>query len=154
MEIGTTLPSLRFLNIIVAGLLAGTSFGIWAGFNPADYSPSTYLEQQQNLVRSLNTLMITLVIAATVNTLISAFLQRHNKPVFVALLLAAILFISCMVITRLGNIPIQADMLNWTPESLPENWTTLRDRWWSFHVARTLVELIAFVLVAWTNIKK
>jgi hypothetical protein len=37
----------RFLNIILATLLAGVSFGIWIGFNPSDLSPSTYLEQQQ-----------------------------------------------------------------------------------------------------------
>ncbi len=102
-----TLSLIRFLNIIFAALLAGTSFGIWFGFNPTNYSASTYIEQQQNLVRSLNTLMISLVIIATVVTLISAFLQRK-----------------------------------------------LRDKWWSFHIMRTVVELIALVLVAWTSSKQ
>ncbi len=148
-----TLPLLRFLNIILAALLAGTSFGIWLGFNPTNFSASTYVEQQQNLVRSLNTLMIVLVVAAIVTTLLSAFLQRKNKPVLVALLLAAALFISCMVITRFGNIPIQTDMLKWTENMLPQDWTELRDKWWSFHIMRTVVELIALVLVTWTVVQ-
>ena len=148
-----TLPLLRFLNIILAALLAGTSFGIWLGFNPTNFSASTYVEQQQNLVRSLNTLMIVLVVAATVTTLLSAFLQRRNKPVLVALLLAASLFISCMVITRFGNIPIQTNMLKWTVNMLPQDWTELRDKWWSFHIMRTVVELIALVLVTWTVVQ-
>lgn len=148
-----TLPFLRFLNIILAALLAGTSFGIWFGFNPTNFSASTYVEQQQNLVRSLNTLMIALVVAATAITLISAFLQRENKPVFVALLLATAFFISCMVITRFGNVPIQSEMLKWSANTLPENWTELRDIWWSFHIARTVVELIALLLVAWTTVQ-
>lgn len=147
------LPLIRFFNIIFSALLAGTSFGIWLGFNPTNYSASTYVEQQQNLVRSLNTLMIALVIIATVITIISAFLQRKNKSVFVALLLAAAFFISCMVITRFGNVPIQIEMLKWTKDSLPGNWAMLRDKWWLFHIMRTIVELIALVLVTWTTVQ-
>ncbi len=97
--------------------------------------------------------MTALVVIATVITLISAFLQRKNKSVFVALLLAAVFFISCMVITRFGNIPIQTEMLKWATDSLPENWAMLRDKWWSFHIIRTVVELIALVLVAWTIVQ-
>jgi hypothetical protein len=41
---------IRFLNIIIAALLAGTSFGIWIGYNPLNLSPSTYIEQQQNMI--------------------------------------------------------------------------------------------------------
>jgi len=145
-----TLPLIRFISIIFAALLAGTSFGIWLGFNPVNYSASTYVEQQQNLVLSLNTLMIALVVIATVVTLISAYLQRKNKSIFVALLFAAALFISCMIITRLGNVPIQTEMLKWTADTLPDNWTMLRDKWWSFHIMRAVVGLMALVLVTWT----
>ncbi len=144
------LPLIRFFNIIFAALLAGASFGIWLGFNPSGYSAATYVEQQQNLVHSLNSLMIALVVAATLITLISAYLQRNNKTDFVTLLLAAGMFISCIVITRFGNVPIQTEMLQWTTNSLPENWTMLRDRWWSLHMMRTVVELIALILVTWT----
>ena len=54
-----TTSIIRFLNIIIAALLAGTSFGIWMGFNPLNLSPLTYIEQQQNMIRALNTSMIT-----------------------------------------------------------------------------------------------
>lgn len=148
------LPLIKFFNIIFAALLAGTSFGIWLGFNPMNYSASTYVEQQQNLFRSLNTPLIALVVVTTVVTLISAFLQRKNKPVFVALLLAAAFFISCIIITRFGNVPIQTQMINWTKDALPGNWAVLRDKWWSYHIMRTIVELIALVLIAWTLVQK
>jgi len=45
-----TTSIIRFLNIILAALLAGVSFGIWIGFNPLKVSPSTYIEQQQNMI--------------------------------------------------------------------------------------------------------
>lgn len=142
---------IRFLNIILVALLAGTSFGIWAGFNPMQYSASTYIEQQQHLVKSLNNLMVGLVIAGTLVTIASAYIQRQNKDVFFALLLAAVFLISCIFITLFGNLPIQKQMLNWNATSLPENWTILRDKWWGFHVLRTIVELIALAIVAWLS---
>lgn len=144
----------RFLNIVIAGLLAGTSFGIWIGFNPKGYTASTYVEQQQHLVSSLNTLMVALVVIATVVTLVSAFLQKGNRFNYIALLIAAVMFAACIIISRFGNLPIQQQMLTWNADSLPSNWTTLRDEWWSFHVKRTIVELIALVLVSWTSVRQ
>lgn len=148
-----TIKVVRFLNIFAAALLAGTSFGIWLGFNPMHFSPSTYLEQQNHLVRSLNTFMIILVFGTTILTIISAFLQRTNKINSITLLVAAAFFISCIVITRLGNIPIQNAMLSWNANSLPENWNVFRDQWWTFHIMRTITELIALCLIVWTNVR-
>jgi hypothetical protein len=144
---------IRFLNIILAGLLAGTSFGIWLGFNPLNLSPATYVEQQQHTILSLNVLMSSLVVLATIVTLLSAFLQRKDRPVFITLLIAALFFIACILISLLGNQPINYLIMSWTADSLPNNWAILRDRWWSLHIMRTIAELIALCLVTWTSIK-
>ncbi len=145
---------IRFLNLIIAALLAGVSFGIWIGFNPLSLSPSTYIEQQQNMIGALNLLMITLVFSATVITIISAILQKSNKPVFITLLIAALFFIACIVISRFGNQPINKIIMTWKPDSLPGNLSELRDKWWSFHIMRTIAELIALFLVTLVSIKK
>ena len=120
---------IRFLNIIVAALLAGISVGIWIGFNPLDLSPSTYIEQQQNTIRSLNVLMISLVVFATVITIISAFLQKGNKEDFIVLLIASLFFISCILISRFGNQPINKIIMTWTTDSLPANLSEIREKW-------------------------
>jgi hypothetical protein len=143
---------IRFSNIILVALLAGTSFGIWMGFNPKNYSAATYIEQQQHLVLSLNTLMVSLIIIATLVTIASAILQRQNKTGFIALLFASLFLASCIFISRLGNLPIQTEMLKWNVDSMPNNWAMLRDNWWTFHIMRTIVELIALVLIAWTSV--
>jgi amino acid permease len=145
---------IRFLNIIIAALLAGVSFGIWIGFNPLSLTPSTYIEQQQNMIRALNVLMITLVFSATVITIISAYLQNSNKLVFITLLIAAAFFISCILISRFGNQPINKIIMTWKPGSLPGNLSEFREKWWSFHIMRTIAELIALCLVTWTSIRK
>jgi ABC-type proline/glycine betaine transport system permease subunit len=148
------ISAIRFLNIIVAALLAGISVGIWIGFNPLDLSPSTYIEQQQNTIRSLNVLMISLVVFATVITIISAFLQKGNKEDLIVLLIASLFFISCILISRFGNQSINKIIMTWTTDSLPANLSELRDKWWSFHIMRTIAELIALFLVTWISIKK
>jgi hypothetical protein len=145
---------LRFTNIILAALLAGVSLGIWIGFNPMQLSASAYLEQQQHMDQSLKVLMVSLVIAATAITLISAFVQRQNKPTFIGLLAAAACFIACMIITKFGNVPIDREIMTWTANTMPENWKEFRDEWWSFHIWRAIVELVALVLVVWTGIRK
>ena len=119
---------IRFLNIIVAALLAGISVGIWIGFNPLDLSPSTYIEQQQNTIRSLNVLMISLVVFATVITIISAFLQKGNKENLIVLLIASLFFISCILISRFGNQPINKIIMTWTTDSLPANLSEIREK--------------------------
>jgi Domain of unknown function (DUF1772) len=149
-----TASIIRFLNIILAALLAGTSFGIWIGFNPMNLSPSTYIEQQQNTIQALNVLMITLIFSATIITIISAFLQKSNTPVVITLLIAALFFIICILISRFGNQPINKIIMTWTTDSLPVNWSDLRDKWWSFHIMRTVAEVKGLFLVTWTSVKK
>jgi hypothetical protein len=144
----------RFINIIVAALLAGISLGIWIGSNPANFSTSTYIELQQNTIRSLNVLMISLVIFATVLTVISAFLQKSNKTVFITLLIAAAFFLMCILISRFGNQPINKIIMTSTTHSIPENLDALREKWWAFHKIRTITELIALSLVTWPSISK
>jgi uncharacterized membrane protein len=147
-------PLIRFFNIIIAGLLAGVSFGIWIGFNPSRLSPSTFIEQQQNMLQSLRTLMVSLVVLATIITFLSAYLQKHDKTTFIPLILAVVFFIACILITRFGNKPIDDIVMTWTKDTIPKNWTELRDNWWSFHILRTVAEVIALLLVTWASIKK
>ena len=149
-----TTSIIRFLNIIIAALLAGTSFGIWMGFNPLNFSPTTYIEQQQNMLRSLNVLMISLVFSATIITIISAVLHRGNKQEFIHLLIASLFFISCIIISRFGNQPLNNEIMSWTFVTVTGNLSELRDKWWTFHIIRTISELIALCLVTWTSIKK
>ena len=144
----------RFLNIIVAALLAGVSLGIWIGFNPSGLSPSAFIEQQQNMLQSLRTLMVSFVIIATLITILSAYLQKHDKSAFISLIIAAVFFIACILITRFGNKPIDDKVITWTKDTIPDNWTELRDNWWSFHILRTIAEVIALILVTWTSIRK
>lgn len=143
---------IRFALILIAALLAGTSFGIWMGIEPAQYSPLAYVELQRNLVQSLNTLMVTLVILATLLSLLDGYLIRKQKSMAICLFISAACFVACIFISRFGNTPIQLQMLEWQAENLPNNWTVLRDQWWFLHKIRTLCELVALILISWVSI--
>ena len=147
-----TLSFVRLANIIFAALIAGGMFVIWAGYDPATLSPSTYVEQQQNAIRALNVVMPVLGAIAIALTLISAFLQRKDRTVFVLLIVATAFLIISGVVTRFGNQPINALVMTWDIARPPANWTELRDQWWGFHRLRTFCGLIALALITWASI--
>lgn len=146
--------SIRMVNVILAGLVAGIIFGVWIGFNPQHLSAPTYVEQQQNAIKALNTLMPLLGLMTIIITVTSAFLQRHDKSIFIVLLMAAAFLIVSGLVTRFGNQPINSIVMTWSKDNVPDNWTELRDKWWALHIARTVVTLIAFCLIVWASIRK
>ncbi len=145
---------IRFLNIVMAGLIAGTLFGIWIGYNPQNLSAQTYVEQQQSVIKALNTLMPILGLLVIILTVISAFMQKGNQTVFILLLIAAVLLIISGLVTRFGNQPINSIVMTWNKVDAPNNWLELRDKWWSWHVIRALSALVAFCLIVWTSMRK
>jgi len=149
-----TTDIIRFLNTVMAGLLAGILLGICLGYNPRNLSAGAYIEQQQNAISALNTLMPLVGLCTIILTLISSYLQKSNNLVFVTLLIAAILLIISGLITRFGNQPLNTIVMTFKKENVPSSWTELRDKWWSFHIMRTITALIAFILIAWMAIRK
>jgi len=146
--------SIRFLNLIMVALVTGATFGIWLGYNPKDLSSATYIEQHQNAVRALNTLMPVLGMIGMLLTIISAFLHRKEKSVFVTLWVAVFFLIMTGLATRFGNQPINAIIMTWDMNSAPDNWMRLRDEWWTYHTIRTFTGITALCLIAWTSIRK
>lgn len=146
--------TVRFFNIIVVALVAGTIFGIWIGYNPKNLSAPTYIEQQQNAINALNTLMPLLGLIAILLTLTSAFLQKKDKNTFIFLLTASVLLILSGLTTRFGNQPINSIVMTWDMNSPPGNWMELRDKWWTYHIIRSLTAITGLCLIVWSSMKK
>lgn len=145
---------IRFCNIIMAALVTGTIFGIWIGYNPKDLSAPTFIEQQQNAILALNTLMPILGLITILLTLTSAFLLRKDKIAFSVLVVASVFLIVSGLTTRFGNQPINSIVMTWDMNTPPNNWIELRNQWWFFHKLRTLTAFIGLCLIVWTSIKK
>lgn len=145
---------IRFCNIVMVALVTGTIFGIWIGYNPKDLSAPTFIEQQQNAILALNTLMPILGLITILLTLTSAFLQRKDKIAFSVLVVASVFLIVSGLITKFGNQPINSIVMTWDMNTPPNNWTELRNQWWIFHEFRTLSAFIGLCLIVWTSLKK
>lgn len=137
----------RFLNLLLAGLVVGTMFGIWLGFDPRNLSPSAYVEQQQNSIRALNVAMPVLGAICIVVTAFHAFVVRTYRRACLALVLATILFVTAGAVTRFGNQPINAMVMTWRANAAPSSWIDNRDQWWQWHIVRTLAGVVAFICV-------
>jgi uncharacterized membrane protein len=138
---------LRFANVLLAGLVAGTVFGIWLGYNPTSLSASAYIEQQQNAIRALNVTMPVLGAICIVLTIAHALLLRSNRVAFYVLSLGAVFFIVAGLVTRFGNQPINAVVITWRANAPPSAWVEARDHWWTWHVVRTVASLAGFTCV-------
>lgn len=136
----------RFLLLFVLALLVGTMFGIWVGFNPAALSAAAYVEQQQNAIRSLNTLLPAMGAACIVLATILAWLSKNNSRARFMLVGAVVLLVLAALVTRFGNQPINAIVITWSAQSPPTEWIQLRDQWWQWHVVRSLAAIAALAL--------
>jgi Domain of unknown function (DUF1772) len=145
---------IRFCTILLSGLIAGTLSGIWIGYNPHSLSAVSYLEQQQNAINALNTLMPVLGLITIILTVTSAWLQKNNKPIMGTLLTAVVLLIIAGLTTRFGNQPINKIVMEWGTTTIPANWMSLRDKWWLFHIVRSVLSIVAFCLVTWANMQE
>ena len=57
------------------------------------------------------------------------------------------MLVVALVITLSVNVPIDAAIDRWTVDTLPSDWTSLRNRWEAYHAARTFISLAGFGLV-------
>jgi uncharacterized membrane protein len=137
----------QVLALLLVGLVAGSMFGIWRGYDVTAFTPATFVEVHQGAVRGLNILLPVMAAAALALTLLLAVLGR-NRPAALGLYLAAALaIIAGGIITRFFNQPINEQIMGWTPAAIPADWTTLRDSWWNWHLVRLVATLGAELLL-------
>jgi uncharacterized membrane protein len=134
-------------GILLIALVAGSTFGIWRGYNPTGYSATTFLEMHQGAVRGLNTLLPAMGAAALLLTATLVFGARSNRRALPYYILTLVLMTAAALVTRFGNQPINAIVMSWTPDTIPDDWAALLDRWWIWHVLRTACSAGAVLLL-------
>jgi uncharacterized membrane protein len=141
-----------FTNLLLAALVVGAMFGIWVGYNPSGLSAGAYIEQQQSAIRTLSATMPFLGALAALLTLGSALLDRNDRRRFSLLIAAFSCFVGAGIVTRFLNQPINSVILTWSAFSPPANWTELRDKWWQWHVVRTVIGIAGLSLLIAANL--
>lgn len=137
--------AVQIAAITLIALVAGSTFGIWRGYNPSTYSPATFVETHQGVVRGLNFLLPAMAFGALACTAALAYLSRHAMVPLRLYLVAIGFMVVAGLITRFINQPINAEIMAWSPTSLPDNWQSVRDTWWTWHVVRTITSVAALM---------
>ena len=146
MMASTLISFLQALALLVLSLVVGAMFGVWRGFNPASFSPATFVEVQQGAIRGLNDLLPAMGAISIVTVLLLAFFGRGRPIVLSLYLAAAAAMIVAGLVTRFGNQPINAMVMSWS-KLPPAGWETLRDSWWSWHLVRLTAGIVAELLL-------
>jgi hypothetical protein len=67
---------------------------------------------------------------------------RKRRPAFTLTLFGAACMAAVQVAWWLFVFPVNSQMVNWTPGSLPANFTELRDKWERTHAARAILQIV------------
>jgi uncharacterized membrane protein len=137
----------QLLALVLIGLVAGSMFGIWRGYDITTYAPATFVEVHHGAVRGLNVLLPAMAAAALVLVVVLGVLARNRPSVLSLYIAAGLAIVAGGLITRLFNQPINDQILGWTPDNFPADWAALRDAWWSWHLARLAATLAAELLL-------
>ncbi len=136
---------LKLVTLLLSGLLAGAVVLVWVGDRPFDMSPRLYVEFQQARISALTLPMPLLGASTTIFAILLTLSLRGQQSAFYLTLAATLCFVAGMAVTVAFNMPINNQVVVWSAGAPPADWWQLRDRWWSWHIVRTLLSIAAFI---------
>ena len=143
------LKAMRFLNLLLAGVLTGNEFGGFVGFNPALYELPTeaHARAERAITSRFGKLMPPFMTAAIVSFVpILSLVRDRRSPSFVFTLLGMLCYVTMLAVTFAGNMPINRQVLELDPATVSrEEFVELRRRWDRFHATRNVLNLLGFV---------
>lgn len=136
-----------FVNLFFAGVLAGVELVVRYGLRGPIESldDATHIRLRQALVLVLRILVPALFFPA-LGTGIAAAVLGDDGFSALALRCGGILaLVIWLAVTFGGTVPINSAALTWQPESPPDGWRALIDRWERLAAVRTWMALLASV---------
>ncbi len=107
-------------------------------------SGTTFIEMHRPvdlLMRSIGPIIFTIMLTLYGLLAILFFVEKSKIKGF--LILAAILLLVGNTFVALqGNRPLNDLFLTWTPTTIPGNWSSLRDEWFTYHLYRNILNAL------------
>ena len=138
---------LQFINLLCAGLIAGTNLITQVSLNriAQDYPAREYTAFHKAMLRTF----LPYVPMVSVPTPLSAaalLLFRQNRRSRLVLAAGLVFSLTEIIITGRGNVPINNEVRTWSDKKPPADWAEKRDKWQSLHALRTAANVAAFGL--------
>lgn len=149
------------LFVITLPALMGASGVFDVIFFPIGYKISgpTFIEMHRPidlLMRSIGPIVFTIMISLY-GLLTILFFMEKSKIKGLLILAAILLLLGNTFVAFQGNRPLNDLFLTWTPTTIPSNWSSLRDEWFSYHFIRNLfneLQLFSILLIYFVPINK
>jgi uncharacterized membrane protein len=132
-----------FLAVMMAGLIAG----LMGGTGMDQYTQrllhgSEWVMEHQAMDALFSRVMPPFWNASVLVLIAAAIFTRGSARSLFAV--AAMLLAVSLVVTVSVEVPMNCAIALWNASSPPANWGEVRDRWLSFHLARTILGVVAF----------
>lgn len=136
--------ALRFVTLMLAALSMGMAFGHLLEM-PAKlaYQGSVWLMLQQTLYGNFRVLGLLLDTGAVVCALVLTILVRKRRPALGWTIFGTICLVGAHAAWWAGAVPINAAIAQFTPQTLPPDWTQLRVQWEYTHALRAGLQVAA-----------
>lgn len=141
--------AIQFAGVTLTGLLAGNELGTLIGSHPAIRALplAGQIEAEQTLTGRLAKIM-PFYTSGTLLATIAAAANRAGRPGFGLSVAAATATTGMLLITAVGNIPLNTATMAYPTTGDPLGWAGIRRRWERLHTTRVLLDLTAFGCLA------
>jgi uncharacterized membrane protein len=131
------------LSIFVTGLLAGVMLGVAMEQQTAQKLPEAAWTLRQQNDDSLFRRVMPFTFIAMMLLLIASLFLLHGRS-RIAMAAATVAALAVIIVTAGWEVPINNEIVKWTPGSAPADWTSTRDKWLHNHWVRTWIGVLAF----------
>src|SRR5215212_2070434 len=138
----------RFVNLLLAALLAGNEFGGLVAVHPALAKLGTpeRIRADQEVTRRYAKIMPFWMLSVIASCLAALTIHRRSGAFFFTLE-ETTYFVAMLISTLVGNVPINNRVLELSPKDDAEEFRRLRERWNRLHVFRVLINVVGLRLL-------
>ena len=107
-------------------------------------SGTTFIEMHRPVdlaMRSIGPIIFTIMLILYGLLTILFFIEKNKTKGFL-IIGAILLLLGNTFIALQGNRPLNDLFLTWTPTTIPSNWSSLRDEWFSYHLYRNIINAV------------
>ena len=137
----------KFIALTSAGLLSGAFMYGFLNVVPTfhEVPVTVHLVYRTQLMKHNSITMQLLMALSIITPLFYSALCWNIKLTRNFSMLSASFAIVTLLVTRLGNVPVNQLIKTWQADNLPGNWQQLLHRWDIFNAVRTATSLACFV---------
>lgn len=136
-----------FAALLFGALIAGGQYVVWWDYNPTGMSAAFYTEKMQHAIRVIGTPLFSVQCIAALLTVASTWLARRDRRALKLLIATCACYITAVLLTKFGAIPILDQIITWNINSPPPSWMESADKWWWIHTVRFALQTTGLCLL-------